>query len=1127
MKIASEVEEWPRERRRASINAFGYGGANAHVILESANSYTAFERQPKAPDQTSENKSHDAVLLLPVSAASPKSLEARMVQIRKVVQGARDPDTIARLSFVLAERTSHFTHRALLLATTASRGPDAKPKLLDDATLDSGVLRGPGISSLPLAFIFTGQGAQYAAMGRELLAHNECFLASIRHLDRSLQSMLPPELAPDWTLEEALSDPTEPSPVHLPGRSQPVCTAIQIGLVDLLRSWNMQPCAVVGHSSGEIAAAYAAGMVRGPQAIITAYLRGYAVEQVPREGAMLAAGISVDTAQQLIRDAGLDRQVSVACVNSPESVTLSGAVGGVEHLMTEMQRMGYFARTLRTGGRAYHSSMMVDVGELYEELLTPHLCLKAGNNESAQVERLLETSMYSSAKAGLADKALILDRESVTASYWRHNLEQPVQFARALSTLLGEKKKVHLVEIGPHPSLKNPVEQVRSHLGYDADSVPYSCTLVRGKDAELCMKQLAGLFFLRHHALCWKGVNGLVGAPPPPRPPPSALEALPPYPWDYSGGLLWQEPRASVEIRNRRFPRHELLGSQQPATDGVHMSWRNVLRLKEVPWLRDHKLETQIVFPGSCYLAMALEALSQKRSETLSYSSSGPQAMPGFEFRHVAIKAALAIQDDEEARDEVELHTALSPRELSSNTVSQDWYDFSISSIVAGRATVHCSGRIRLLHGGQGTAALSDAVTVSKERRFEEWQNMSPWYARFAREGLRFGPAFQSVRGLRTDGSRSSFEATGTTEFVPVLSNGGRGTRYPVHPITLDACIQVGIMGSAAGDISETHVYLPVFIEQCRISTGSLLGETNAGVQAAGVIQATSATSGPLTRRIDSSLWSTTESATPLLFLQGVRVTKYHSVIAKQRQNAASRHPCLRVHWKPDIKHLSTGTVPSLDRYVMSYVQNVQGLKKSDLEYDMEQLAAIGTLLDLAGHQNPRMRTLELKDKGSDDVGRYVIRDSLDDNENYFRRYSSWQPLDIDQLANDAPLLGSKDGTCSDYQGGPFDVVFLNTSKDYSVALKILEPLLHEGSILVARNVKDNTIAAETLRRSMFDVIELPISKVTLASPQVRNSTGRISAEAREVLIVVSRLPLPDICTLPLLTHSLIGPNRF
>lgn len=1104
MKIASEIEEWPRERRRASINAFGYGGANAHAILESAHGYMAFERPHKTPDRTPAHQSHDGILLLPVTAASPKSLDARVAQIRTVVEEARDTNPIASLSFVLGERISHFTHRALLFATT-HREPDAKPGLLD-ITLDMEVGRGRGDSPPPLAFVFTGQGAQYAAMGRELLAHNACFRASIRHLDRSLQSHLPPELAPDWTLEDALSDPTEPSSIHRPGRSQPACTAVQMGLVDLLRSWHIQPCAVVGHSSGEIAAAYAAGLVSGPQAIVTAYLRGYAVEQRPRKGAMLAAGVPADVARTLVRDAGRDHEVSVACVNSPESVTLSGPEDGIEHLMAEMRQAGRFTRKLRTGGRAYHSSMMVAAGHLYERLLATPWCLQAGQ-ETGPADRLPGTDMYSSTGAGLDGKALILDREAVTASYWRQNLEQPVQFDRALSTLLGANRRVHLVEIGPHPSLKGPVEQVRSHLGYGADLVPYSCTLVRGRSAELCMKQLAGTFFLRRHTLRWTGVNGL-GADP----PPSALESLP-YPWDYSAGLLWQEPRASVETRNRRFPRHELLGSQQPSMDGFHLFWRNMLSLKEVPWLRDHQLETQIVFPGSCYLAMALEALSQ-RSDTPSHSSSRG-TMAGFEFRHVSIKAALVIPDGQVGDEGVELHTVLSPRGLSSTTVSQVWHDFSISSMVAGRATRHCSGRIRTLMHGEDSAALSGAVTVAKEHRLEEWQNMSPWYARFAREGLRFGPAFQSVRRLRTDSSRSRFEATGTTDLVPVFSRGVRGTRYPVHPVTLDACIQVAIMGSAAGDISDTHVYLPVFIDQCRIATMPGAGNTNAGSQAAGSIQATSAPSGPLTRCIASSLWSTTDSPAPLLYLQGARVTKYHSVIAEQRQNAVSRQPCLRVHWKPDIRHLSTDTAPSLDSYVMRHASNVQKVKEPELDCDIEQLTAVGALLDLAGHQNPGLRILELRDNGSDDARRDVVRDALDEKRGYFRRYRSWQSLEVDQFADDPPLLDSKDGMCPDYDGGPFDVVFVDALKDFPAAAKVLEPLLHERSVLITRNSHGKAAVAETLRSGMFEAIELPMSRLTLASRQFNHHVRGIATDAREVLIVVSNPSLPELQLLP------------
>jgi acyl transferase domain-containing protein len=197
-------------------------------------------------------------------------------------------------------------------------------------------------------------------MAKELLSQSQHFRDIIRGLDDVLQA-LPAPYTPDWTLEQTLLDGPKVSQINKVTRSQPICTAVQIGLIELLRSWGIKPTAVVGHSSGEIAAVYAAGFISALQAILVGYFRGYTVGELRTQGTMMAAGLNAGSAQSLIESKGLQSQVRVACVNASESVTLSGTSDVIETLMVELQSQDKFARKLETGGRVYHFHMMKEI----------------------------------------------------------------------------------------------------------------------------------------------------------------------------------------------------------------------------------------------------------------------------------------------------------------------------------------------------------------------------------------------------------------------------------------------------------------------------------------------------------------------------------------------------------------------------------------------------------------------------------------------------------------------------------------------------------------------------------------------------------------------------------------------
>nr|ALQ33041.1 putative polyketide synthase [Fusarium thapsinum] len=1045
--IAQDAHNWPQDLRRASINSFGYGGANAHIILESAESYLG-SKHPMRPSMNSiATIRQKRAVVLPLSASSSFSLRALVDHISSKLPRLGHANEIDSLAYTLTHGRDHLSHRTFILADLHQGG-----KLLRTFRTTTGEDDYPMMKPLPLGFVFTGQGAQYPGMAKELLTSSEISCSTIRRLDSVLQS-LAPEHAPDWTLEETILD-SSTSLINEVERSQPVCTAVQIALVELLRSWGVQCNAVVGHSSGEIAAAYCAGLLSASQAISVAYFRGYSAGRMTARGTMMAVGLSGTAAALLIESKGLTDQIRVGCVNAPESVTLSGCDEGIQVLKQALESDNRFCRLLQTGGRAYHSSMMEEVGGLYEELLTPIFHGKDARN-GISCRRSDEVTMYSS--VGYSHESLsVLDEGTDMPVYWRQNLEQPVQFNSALSNLISKQGNVHLIEIGPHSALEGPIKQIRKHLGLTETALPYSSALVRKKDADRCVKTLAGKLFSHGHSVNWNAINNL------PNNGLRIIHELAPYPWDYTRnqGVLWSEPRASYEMRNRKYLRHELLGTRALTGNDIDYTWRNLLRLSEIPWLKDHCLEDQIVFPATGYMAMAMEALSQ-----ILDTKEKPAEEISFELRNVNISAALQIPSQERdvySRDtDLELHTTMSGSKISNTSRSADWHEFSISSWQAGRTMLHCMGSIRLTK--PLTARDKHSATLSEIDGFEKW-SMNKWYNKWHEEGLCFGPHFRSLHSLQTDGGRSRQETIGTTKLEPPLDGHG-GTPYTLHPIAMDAAIQTAALSTAAGHIDSLRAWLPVFISECRIQPPS------SGVDVDVEVQAFSEATGLSSRSISATVRDS--SGKPVMDYTGLRVALYtgknataveSSTISQGDNNPpmdmyTQRNPTLRVTWKPDIQRLDPSTEESLREYIAAFVDR----QTEDLRDD-KTLSVMGALLDLAGHKNPRIRVLEL---GGDGLG-YKSKhwQSALSKDTAFSRCRSWH---VGTLTANGDVSLEPDG-----EEGPYDVLLLprhDTSRQFWDQLpKRLNDLISDQTIIITRATD---VGTAELQLAGFDVLDV------------------------------------------------------
>jgi acyl transferase domain-containing protein len=291
---------------------------------------------------------------------------------------------------------------------------------------------------------------------------------------------------------------------------------------------------------------------------------------------MMAVGLGAEQARGYIE---AHSDVSIACYNSPKSVTLSGSKTGIDVIEAILTKAGVFCRKLNTAGNAYHSFMMKPVGEDYQKLL--EVSLPATQEDLPQSD----VTMYSS----VSNEPIT--RTTVSRDYWRQNLESPVMSSQAAHTLLTSNTSInHIVEIGPHAALSGPIRDISTASGLDATRLDYSATLKRGENGVDNLLQLAGDLFLVGYSIDLSEVNKASGRDD----TPSLLVDLPPYQWNYED-LHWAESRLSSDFRFRKHARHDLLGSREPSSSGAAPSWRNILSLKNVPWLRDHKVGASFI----------------------------------------------------------------------------------------------------------------------------------------------------------------------------------------------------------------------------------------------------------------------------------------------------------------------------------------------------------------------------------------------------------------------------------------------------------------------------------------------------------------------------------------------------
>ncbi|CAK7213230.1 Type I Iterative PKS [Sporothrix bragantina] len=830
LRIPTELMSWPQvapgQPLRASVNSFGFGGTNAHAIVEH---YDPCIHSPKhavngQPITAVSKTSTLPQIPLMLSACSASTLRVLAKNYLDFLQHQQDNGSEADIQEV-AWRTymskTQFLHRLAVSGQSRAEAIGILSDLVSDATQsqakDFGLrarrVENKSDGSAPrILGVFTGQGAQWPGMSKGLFLTNPIYRESIRYLDSVLKTCPDP---PQWILEEEmLKTEADGSRLREAAIAQPVCTALQIGLVDILRQLGFQFSCVIGHSSGEIAAAYAAKYISARDAILIAYYRGKSIsspttaqgeQQKQQTGGMLAAGMSYADAFEFCQS--FDGRLCAAASNSPSSSTLSGDIDAVEEAEQQLKAKSVFVRRILVD-KAYHSHHMARLAGSYQKALASCQLLPPA--------RLSDTGFQTRWISSVGPVRQLPSSEQLAGSYWVDNMVNPVLFREAaeeaLSTVQGEFDCV--VEVGPHFTLKGPfadtVAQFHTKTNFNAKSLLYTSLLQRGKNDATSFLEFLGFAMSRFDPplLNLQGLLDTDGkaqlADSLSRLHSQDIDNLPSYPWDHSQ-KYYRESRITRQFHHKTEAPHELLGSRtRDDVEDHELRWRNLLRVDKLPWLAHHSFQGQPLLPASAYCIMALDAtkalLAGREASVIELQDVDFISGIPLEVEGPATEVMFSLFVEQQPG---KTPAAASESEVDGNdTIRCSFSLYSGPETSSTPLRKRCSGRIRIVLDSPRTDALPSRVHPSKQ---PEAFNVSTesFYGMMSDVGLQYSGPFKAIESMRR---RHNF-ASATLKRTHQEDTTG----LAFSPATLDSCLQTCFASySSPGDKALWTVFLPI-----------------------------------------------------------------------------------------------------------------------------------------------------------------------------------------------------------------------------------------------------------------------------------------------------------------------------
>lgn len=723
LRVPVETTAWPSHSARtvAGVNSFGFGGTNAHVLLAAAPGGPPVDRAEARGAATPTPR------LFPISARSPGALAAVASELRdwlgEVEPAARD---LERVASVLAHRRSHHPYRRAIVASDV----EGLRAALADGGGGRGGLSAPG----PTVFVYTGMGPQWPGMGRELLTEDPVFRTWFTRVSELIAPLA----------GFSLTDQKTTARMEETAVAQPANFALQVALTAWLRDAGVVPDFVVGHSAGEVAAAWASGILELPEAARIIVHRSRVQQRAAGQGTLVAVGVGEGEARLALTGRP---ELALAGINGPASVTLVGPRAALEALVRPWEDRDVFVRFIRTDVPFHGPSM----DPLRAPLLSALGTVRAGPATVPMVSTVTGAP---------------LDGRAMDASYWWRNVREPVQFLGALRSLLAAGAS-RFLEIGPHPALGPSILETARRASVAEPAVV--ATLRRGAPERATLLSAVGQLYVQGSPILFAAPSRTLGAP----------LRLPTYPWQRS--THWHESPGSRRQRVAPLD-HPLLGAR---LEEPRPAWEGLLDLARLPWLADHALRGEVVFPAAGFFEIAAAATA------LLETAAGPPL--GVVLEHIRVERALFLGAERRASVRTTLDPEARAFEIHGRSGEEGWVRH-----VSGKCheTPHVS--VPELDLGEIRGRLSERLD-------------SP-YPEFKRMGLEYGPAFRGLgriwRGPREALAEVRVPPEGELSAAGVLG----GCRLP--PPLLDACFQLLL---AATDGAKGALFVPVDVERLHL----------------------------------------------------------------------------------------------------------------------------------------------------------------------------------------------------------------------------------------------------------------------------------------------------------------------
>jgi len=559
LRVVTQTESYGPGRRLAGVNSFGFGGTNAFALLEDTASALGIERngEPTSVHFSAAANGAEAEpappRVLVISAKNQVALKASTGNWAKFLrESAKSLDDIC---YSAAVRRSALDERLALIGSSAEEFAAQLSAYAKDDPVPT-IIRGTPTSESRVVFVFSGQGPQWWAMGRELWQHEPVFRQKIEECHDALLA------AGGWSLKDELFCEESKSRMTETAIAQPAISAVQIALAALWESWGIMPAAVVGHSVGEVAAAHVAGVLSLADAMRVIYHRGRCMEHAPERGKMIAAALTPDEALQLIAPYG--EKLSLAASNSPKSISISGDADAVDAVAKIIEAKGVFIRYVPVN-YAFHSAQMDPVKD---ELLA---ALAGLTTSPARIP------IYSTVTGHLASGS------EFQSDYWWQNVRQTVNFGPAIEAIATAGYSIFL-ELAAHPVLSTSMQECLA--GHSSSKVLPS--LRRKAPERSTMLVSLGTLFTMGVNVRWESVF----------PAESKFVPIPGYAWQRD--VFWTE-QATIREWRLTLPEHPLLTVRHRTPE---MHWQASLDRRVVPWLNDHRVQGHMVFPAAGYLEL-------------------------------------------------------------------------------------------------------------------------------------------------------------------------------------------------------------------------------------------------------------------------------------------------------------------------------------------------------------------------------------------------------------------------------------------------------------------------------------------------------------------------------------------